>query len=52
MDLGGLWICPARSDAVTGSISHDASFSANHCDFRKHSPIDSQLPTNQNMIAE
>ena len=30
MDLGGLWICRARSDADTGGVSHDVSVSANH----------------------
>src|SRR5262249_5236583 len=35
MDLGGLWICPARSYALTGSISRDGSLSAGH-EWRGH----------------
>src|SRR6516162_3394223 len=30
MDLRGVWICPTRSHALTGSIGHDGSLSANH----------------------
>src|SRR5262249_1635828 len=30
MDLRGVWICPARPHALTGSIGHDGSLSADH----------------------